>query len=265
MPIIKVKTKEELPAELHEHLKEAADKSGFEINVSPTAKLDEFRQNNINVSKERDELKDRWGKVAPVIGEKPVEDFLKELGELQALQQKVKDGKVQGTEAIEAEITKRTETMRATLESQIAAKGTELGTWKAKAEAAEAVLKQYKVDSAVNALVGDKDIGLNPKALNDVMARARAVFEVQADGSLIPKRNGEVLRGENGVDPMTVAEWMKNLRKEAEYFFLGSNGGGASGDAGGGGQAKFGGYTEAQFNGLSPLERLKIANRVGSK
>lgn len=261
MPVFKFKTKEEVPAELHDQIKEAADKTGFEINLVANAKLDEFRQNNINVSKERDELKGFKDKVSPLLGEKTVEDWAKEIGELTGIAQKVKDGTLKASDAIEAEVTKRTETMRGTLESQIASKAAESAAWKAKAEAGETKLRQFQVDNAINALAADPNIGLNPKATADVLSRARAVFEVQADGSLIPKRNGEVIRGENGVDPMTPTEWIKNLRKEAEYYFLGSKGGGAGGDSTAG-KAQFGGMAEADFNKLPPMERLKIANRT---
>lgn len=260
MPVFKFKTKEEIPTDLHDHVKEAADKSGFEINLAPNAKLDEFRQNNIAVSKEKDDLKKIVDVLRPLLGEKSAEDFAKEYGDLTGIAQKVKDGKLQASDAVEAEVTKRTETMRSTLESQIAAKAAEAATWKQKAEQADTVLKMSKLDNAINALALDAEIGLNPKATPDVLARARSVFEVQADGSFIPKRNGEILRGENGVDPMTPKEWLKSLRKEADYYFLKSQGGGAAGDAGAG-QAKFGGMAEADFMKLSPMERLKIANR----
>ncbi len=263
MPVFKFKTKDEVPAELHDQIKESADKAGFEINLVPNTKLDEFRQNNINVSKERDDLKDFKAKVSPLLGEKSVEDWAKEISELTGIAQKVKDGSLKASDAIEAEVTKRTETMRGTLESQIATKAVEAAAWKAKADAGEMKLRQFQVDNAINALAADPSIGMNPKATADVLSRARAVFEVQADGSLVPKKNGEVIRGENGVDPMTPTEWIKGLRKEADYYFLGSKGGGAGGDSTAG-KPQYGGMTETDFNKLPPMERLKIANRAKS-
>lgn len=262
MPILKFKTKEEIPADFHDIVTEKD--GGFEINVVSSAKLDTFRQNNIAVSQERDQLKQWKTERESIFGEATLEDFNKELAELRGTAQQVKDGKLTAKTDIEAEVTKRTETMRGTLEAQIAAKAAEAKQWKEKADANETKLKMTIVDNAINSLAIDKKFGLNPKALPDVLSRARGVFEVQADGSLVAKRNGEILRGEDGTSPMTVSEWLVNLRKEAEYYFLGSNGGGATGDQGAG-AAKFGGLTEQAFNALSPIERLKIANRQGAK
>ena len=262
MPILKFKTKDEIPADFHDIVTE---KDGaFEINVVSSAKLDQFRENNIAVSKERDDLKKWKGERESIFGEATLDDFNKELTELRGTAQKVKDGTLTAKGDIEAEVTKRTETMRGTLEAQIAAKAGEAKSWKEKAEASESKLRMTIVDNAINSLAIDKKFGLNPKALPDVLARARGLFEVQADGSLVPKRNGEILRGEDGTSPMTPSEWLVNLRKEAEYYFLGSNGGGATGDQGAG-KANLGGYTEKDFNALSPIERLKIANRQGAK
>lgn len=261
MPILKFKTKEEIPADFHEIAKEAD--GGFEINVVSSAKLDSFRENNIAVSKERDELKKFRETVTPLIGDKKVEEVLEEVKALRAIDQKVKDGSLKTSEAIEGELTKRTDTMRATLEAQIAAQANEAKKWKEAAETVDSKYKMAMVDNAINNLVVDNKIGLNPKALPDVMARARAVFEVQADGSLVPKRNGEILRGEDGTSPMTPTEWLKQLRKEADYYFLGSNGGGATGESGS--EGKIGGMTQAELAKLSPMERLKRINAHGNK
>lgn len=263
MPILTFTKLEDMPEDLREHAKEKADKSGFEINVAPNAKLDEFRQNNIKVAKERDDFKAFVESVKPLIGE-DVSAFKARLEALTGVEQRVKDGKLQGSEQVETEVVKRTETMRQTLEGQIAAKATEATTWKNKYDQLDGLYKTSKVDNAFNSLATDPAFGLNPQALPDVLARARSIFEVQTDGSLLPKKNGEIIRGEDGVTPMSPSEWIKGLQKEASYYFLKSTGGGAAGDTGGGG-SKFGGLSMEEVNALSPMERLKLANRQGAK
>lgn len=260
MPVLTFDSLDAMPEEFRGSAKENADKK-FEVNLSLTAKVDEFRGNNTKLANERDSLAAYIASIKPLVGEDPAA-FKARLDELVGLEQKVKDGALQGSDVVEKEVVKRTDTMRTTLEAQIAAQATDAKTWKGKYEALDRDLKQARVDNAINSVCADPAIGLNPRATADVLRRARSVFEVQPDGSLIPKRNGEVIRGEDGVAPMTPAEWVKSLRKEADYYFLKSSGGGANGDSGAG-QAKFGGMSEAEFNKLTPLERLKIANRGG--
>lgn len=264
MPIITFKTLDELPEELRGSAKEKADKSGFEVNLSLTSKVDEFRERNVNVSRDLDTLRAYSEKVKAIVGD-DVEAFNASLTALREVEQRVKDGKLQGSEAIEAEIVKRTETMRTELSGQVATKANEAATWKTKYEDLDRQHRMSKLDSAVNALCHDPVYGVNPQAIPDVLARARSVYEVGGDGSFTPKRNGEVIRGEDGVSPLSLNEWIKGLQKEAEYYFKRSTGGGAAGDAGNGGEAKFGGLSAEEFNKLKPMERLRIANRAGQK
>lgn len=71
-----------------------------------------------------------------------------------------------------------------------------------------------------------------PEATPDILARARAVWKVE-DGSTVARDNktGELLRGEKG--PLTMAEWIKGLKKDAPHLFVGSRGANALGGQGG--------------------------------
>lgn len=68
-------------------------------------------------------------------------------------------------------------------------------------------------------------------AIEDVILRAQRVFKVEND-ELIPRdANDEIITGKNG--PMTINEWIGELKQNAEHLFQGSK----SSGVGGGGPA----------------------------
>ena len=59
------------------------DAGKFVLNLVPKTKLDEFRENNIKLSKERDDLSKVVAKVLPIVGE-DADKFAEELAALRA-------------------------------------------------------------------------------------------------------------------------------------------------------------------------------------
>jgi len=71
------------------------------------------------------------------------------------------------------------------------------------------------------------------EAMNDFIARGKGVFRL-VDGKVTPvDKEGNVLYGESGVEPLTMREYTKKLSETAKHLFKPSAGGGAS-NAGGG-------------------------------
>lgn len=259
---LKFKTKEEAPEGFRDLLKENETKDGFEITVVPGAKLDEFREKNIAVMKEQETLKKSAATLEALLGKdgdgkvRATEDFVKEIDTLRQTAQQVADGKLKASGDIEKELTTRTESMKATYEAKLNEAGKSLGETKAALAALDAKLKQTTVDNAISIASGDEKIGVNPHALSDVMRRAREVFKVTDTGTLEAMENGVVLRGEDGVAPMTVTEWIKSLRKTAPHYFKSSGGGGAAGGNGG----ADGGLSADALAKMSPMQKLQHAN-----
>jgi hypothetical protein len=260
------KTKEDAPEPLREFLKDNEAKDGFEVVLVPGAKLDEFRNNNIAVSKERDALKPLATTLEAILGKdkdgklRSVDDFNSEITTLRQTAQQVADGKLKATGDIEKELGVRTESMKATYETKLTESGKEIARLKAEKEAVDVKLRQTTVDNAISMAAGDEKIGVNPHALSDVMRRARDVFVVKEDGSLEATENGVVLRGEDGVAAMTVPEWIKSLRKTAPHYFKSSGGGGAGGGDGNGSPTD-----AAAFAKMTPMQKLAHANRTGTR
>jgi hypothetical protein len=260
---IKYKTADEAPEEIREFLKEETEGDAKFLAVSVVAKsrLDEMRVNNTKLSTEKEALAAQVATLVKFVPEgKTAEDLGKELEELRALGTQVKDGKIKGTDAIEGEVTKRTEAMRTAHDTTVQQLTKDVKKWQDAALASDSKFKQTVVDNAVMAAASDPKVGINPKAMGHVLATARQTFQVQDNGQLLAKDSGgNTVWGEDGATPMSISEWFKKLRVTDEFFFNPSTGGGASGGTGNGGS---GGLSAAELAKMSPMDRLKFANKT---
>lgn len=268
MPILHYKTKEDVPAELQEvatQVTEDGDLKGqFAVNVVARKKLDEFRDNNTAMAAKLETAEQRSRRIAAAAGIANLEDFdaeefSKEQTALRDTARKVADGKLQASDAIEAELSKRTEAMRSKYEQSLQESHVEKIALKGRVEKAESDYKRTFVDKQVLSTAQDPSLGLEPTALMDVLAKAYEVFVVEEDGSLTPReKSGATMWGEDGTSKMTMKEWIDlRLRKQAPHYFKKSNGGGAAGGA----EAKFSGMAEKDFNALPAEQRLALANK----
>lgn len=265
-------TKDAIPEDLLDSASEITadgeNKGKWQVNVVGRKKLEEFRDNNIAVSKKAEDLAALNNKIFSALGvSKPEEfdvaKFAEEFTGLKDTARKVADGKLKASDDVDKAVTERTENMRQKFDEELRAKTQEVAAMKAERDSAVAAYKQTFIDRAVSSVCNDADLGVEPTALDDIMNRARAVFVVEQDGTITPKKNGQTLWGEDGSTPMTMKEWINlALRKDAPHYFKKSNGGGATGGA----DAKnFGGLTEEEFNKLPAMRRLEIANEAAFK
>jgi hypothetical protein len=269
MPIFYYDTKDAVPADLLDAVQEVTEgdnKGKFGVNVVPRKKMEEFRDNNIEISKRLEKAEGLISKVLSATGVKSLDEFdpakfTEELGALKDTAQKVADGKLQAKDDVEKEVAKRTEAMREKFNTDLQAAAVEKATLKRERDEAIAQFKRTFIDKAVAQVIADPDLGLEPTALVDVVSKAYNVFKVQEDNSLRPESgNGQTMWGEDGTTPMNMKEWINIvLRKESPHYFKKSTGGGANG---GDNTKQFGGMTEAEFNKLSPQRRLEIANQM---
>jgi hypothetical protein len=256
MPNLTFDTLELIPEGLKEHAKQVDGK--FIVDVVPGAKLVEFRENNITASRQRDEALAVLAKLKPVVGE-DVDTFVTKFGELNTIAQQVKDGKLQGTDAIEAEVVNRVGAMKTGFETQLQEAARKAAEAETRASTSDLKWRRSIVARAVTEAVIDESSGANPSALGDILTRAYGVFQVSDDDKLVAKDGEAVIYGSDGATPMTPKEWLASIRKNAGHLFKGSNGGGASGGTSGAGQ--FGGLTQEAFAKLSPMAKLDLAHK----
>lgn len=259
MPLLQFESLDMVPEGLREHAKQVdGDASKVTVNVVPQAKIDEFRDNNIKISKERDELLERIGPLQAIIGE-DAEAFVASLEELRLTQQRVKDGDLKEGRALEEALTKRTEELRRSMEERIQGEGKEKAAWKSKHDALDFRFKQSLVAASVKDACIAEGAGVDPRAIRDITQRALSVFQADDHGKLTAMAGDAPIYGADGMTPMTPSEWLVKLKEEAPYFFQGSNGGGAGGDP----VHKVHGRTTEQLKGMSASERLALANGEG--
>lgn len=258
MPDIVFKTLEEIPEGLREHA-EAKDGT-FVLDAAPGKKLKEFRTNNEALLKERDGLRNSLGIFTSKVGEDP-EKLLVELTELRGIKQKVDDGKLSGTDKIEAQVATRVKGIEDGYKGQITARDEKLNLVEARNKDLALKWKRSVLRQEITAVALEGDSGANPAALTDILACAEGDFSIQDDGKLVRTDGDKVVYGADTVTPMSPKEWLAGLLKSKTYFQKPSTGGGAGG---GRGTGNFG-MSDADFQKLPPADRLRIARERGQQ
>jgi hypothetical protein len=175
-------------------------------------KLDEFRNNNVLLQQQIEKYKD----VDPV-----------KYRELMSIQQKITEKQLLERGEVDELVNLRVRTMREELETQV-------NSHKTAAEQANQQLAVLMVDNVVQGAA--LKVGIQATAIDDVKARARAVFKIE-NGQPVPKGpDGKVIYDAKGEKPITIDYWMQDLKKTAPHLFVGSVGGVDGGGTGHGGQ-----------------------------
>lgn len=226
--MLKHKLSKEQHAQLDESIQALyAEKDGeFYLQVEgmvPKARLDEFRENNIQLLEENSELK----KAAKAFDGMTAEEFA-ELQAKAASAGEVDEEKLKPL--VEAEVNKRTSKMKDDYEAQL----------KTERDSNSALGGQLGV------LLIDNDVqreaikaGVLESAVPDVILRARGTFKVK-DGKAVPFNGEEIIYGKDGSTPMGVAEWLAERADDAPHWFKASSGTGSrqqSNEGKGGGAA----------------------------
>jgi hypothetical protein len=212
----KFKTKDEVPAE---HLSLYAERDGAWIldvdGAVERTKLDEFRNNNIALTKERDELKHRFDGIDP--------DAVRTLA---AEKQKLEEAGQLKAGEVEKVIDARVKTVRSELDKQLSAVTSER-------DALNTRLVAIQIDQGVITVASKR--GLRASAMPDITARARGVFRLVDGVPTAFEADGKTVRaGKDGVTPMTLEEWVDAQVSEAPHLFESNAGGGAAGNGSGG-------------------------------
>lgn len=256
MPDILFSSAEDLPEELRPFAKEA-EGGKIVINLVPNERLKEFRDNNVKIVQERDDLKTRLADIETVLPNFDKAKTPAELAELRSIQKRVKDGELTESKAIEEALQERTKELRKSLEDQLAARGKALTDAEKARQLAESKIKQQAVKIAMRDAINDPKAGVVPSAVDDIIQRALSTFTVDDEEKLTPKQGGAVLYGADGVTPMSPLEWLGTLKDTSPHLFKQSNGGGT-----GAAEQKFNGFSKAEFEKLSPEQKIAAHNEA---
>lgn len=263
MPNIYYDTLDECPEGLRQHARTDDATGRVSVNVVPESKLSEFRDKNIQLSKDNEDLIANYTVLKGIVGDSP-DEFKAQLDELRSVNQRVKDGELKEGRHVEEAIAKRTEEMRKGYTDQLASEAREKNAWKQRAEAENARYKEQVVVSSIRAACSNPELGVLPNAVDDVVERAKRTFRVTDDGKLTAYNGDAMIYGADGASSVTPTEWVGKLRETQAHYFKGSHGGGAGGEGQGGGnrnEPKIAGkFTKEQWARMSARDRLAASN-----
>ncbi|TFZ81602.1 hypothetical protein [Candidatus Macondimonas diazotrophica] len=257
MPVITLPNREDWPQELRDQLTEG-ESGGFSLNVVPKTRLDEFRQTNIDTSRERDDLKSKLDAYIKALGDEfDPETFETEFEQLKQIAQRVADGELTESTDIEKRVEDRVKKMREDLEGQNRAMAQRAKDADARAAEAEKRFQNSVLERAVYDAVLDPETGANPEALSYIVADATRVFRFDEDGEMIPKKGEATIYGSDGATPMSMKEWVTEHVSNNRLLAKPSAGGGNSPDP----TKKHLGLSEDEYRKMTPMQKLAAANK----
>lgn len=223
----RLKSIDDLPEEVQKLYTHDEESGEYVLQVEdPSAKdrekkLKEFRDNNIHLAKEKEELQAKLEQFKDV----DPEEYRKLKKEIEEKQDKdlLDQGKVD--ELVQA----RTERMRQEYEGKVSSLGKSAEDWKARAEQAESRLSSMLIDHEVQKAI-QKVATPRPGAMDDILSRAKRVWRLNDKQEPVPQQgDGTIIYGKDGKEIMTMPEWAEGLVQEAPFLFEGNTGGGANG------------------------------------
>ncbi len=234
------------------------DDGKFSVKVEPASKVTEFRDSNVALSKERDGLAAQMTKYEAVTGVpiadiEKLDDFATLLTALRETKKNVDDGKLVENTSLEEAAAKRVTDVTKDFTAQLAESARERDAHKDRADKADARSDGMMVENAVRIAASDPDVGMLDNAVRLVLTEAKETFRV-LEGKMVPKSpDGTILYGSDGVNAMTVKEWLLKQREGQDFLFKGSKGGNADGASGGAGMD---GMTDAKLAEMTPANRI---------
>jgi len=198
---------EAVPEALREHYTE--ENGSFVLAHDGNDRIKEFRDNNINLKQQTEELET---KLKGFEGIDPAK-----YQELAELERQKRDKELIEKGEIDTLLNERLESVKTTYQTQIDAIKTELDTTRGELVATK-VTDTLKT-AAANA-------GVRPEAMSDVVALASSNWELR-EGTPTLVQDGEVvLSKENVGEPMGMPEYFKSMLQDKPFYFQSSAGSG---------------------------------------
>jgi len=221
----KVDTLEELPEELHRFY-EQTEKGNFVLSIDGVppqaqAKINEFRENNINLSKQREELEEKL-KNYEGLDPEAARDALAKLATMEE-QEMVKSGDIETL--IQQRLSAEKKEHLKQLDSIRTAKDDAEKRAKLNQQKLSEYIIQQKVLDAVHAVAVP-----HSAAMPDIMYRAKSQWRLDEDGSMYAvDEYGNKVYAKGSDELISPTEWAKNLVENARHLFAESVGTGSVG------------------------------------
>ena len=224
----KVDSLEEVPEDLHKFYEETGT-GAYVLSIDGVppqaqAKIAEFRENNIALSKQREELEEKL-KLYDGIDVDKARDAMTKLATMEE-EELVKQGDLetlvqQRMNSLKTDHLKQLESLKEAKEEA-----------EKKAKLNQAKLSEYIIQQKIMDAV-HQTATPHSAAVPDILYRAKSQWRLQEDGSLYAvDEYGNKQYGKGSDELMTPAEWSKNLVENARHLFASSMGSGATGAGG---------------------------------
>ena len=174
------------------------------------ARLDEFRDNNVNLQRQLEAFKG--------LDPKKVQDMLDN-------ERKIAEKKLIDAGDIEGLVNQRVATMKQTYDTQINELQNNLNQ-------STRQLEVLLIDNSVREHA--IKLGVTPTAVDDVLLRAKTVFKVEEGRPVAKDSQGNTLYGKDGQNSLSLGEWIGGLKDQAPHLFVPSTGSGSTHNRGGG-------------------------------
>lgn len=218
----------DIPAALLPFYVKQADNT-FIIDIegaADAAKLREFRDNNISIAKERDDLKKAWEGLDPA----DVRTLIDKRADIEA-------GKIKDKTEFEKTLNERVTTMKNAHEAEMKKLQDDIAARRAK-------ISTLTIDNAL--IERGTQAGLLETAHQDLILRGRNVFTLDEYDNVVAMKDGKPWYDDKG-DPVTIENWITTtLHKDAVHLFHPNQGSGSKG-------GKQGDGSQGRFNGKNPF------------
>jgi hypothetical protein len=220
----KVKNLDEVPENLRSLYVQSGDEYVLEVEDDESAslktKVSEFRDNNIKLNNEINDLKAKLEKYKNIDPSK-AEDALARLQEIED-KKLIEEGKID--ELLEQRIT----SMKSSYEGQIQSLQEKITNMDGSLGKYRNLYSNGLTSNVIQEAISEVAVP-RKGAMKDILRRASEVFTLNDEDKLVPMADGKVIYGKDGNDPLSPTEWIANLYTEAPYFFEPNSGGGANG------------------------------------
>lgn len=236
---------EGLPDEVAALYKKAGDGNYHlqtEEDTDAKRKIQEFRDNNIALTKELEAIKKKFEGID-----------LEEIITLKKKVQDVEDKKLIEAGKIDELVDQKVERMKQDFETQLNAMKKALDEKDGAYQKVNSRLAEVLIDSEITKAVNAVGV-VKREAMRDILSRGRDTWKLDEDGKPVPKEGDRLLYGKDGKAALTFEEWAKGLFTDAPFLFEDSAGGGANG-----GNRQGGGFAggKQDLSKMPATERLK--------
>ncbi|MDD5053427.1 MAG: hypothetical protein PHO27_11900 [Sulfuricurvum sp.] len=243
----KIEDVEEKFRELYKRADDGKFHLDAESDPETKKKVDEFRENNIKLMKEKEDL------------EKKILEYGADPAKVKEWQKKVQaieDKQMIEAGKIDELVEQKVQRMRQEYENQIKALQDAVDVKNQEVSKTHSRLSEVLIDSEITKAVAGK---VRAGAMADILSRGRRVWKLDENGNPIPKENDKVLYGKDGKAQMTFEEWAIVQMEVAPFLFEPSTGGGGVGGGAGAGKGSI------DYSKIPASERLKMLHGDGSQ